>query len=480
MQNHAKSVTLLVVEDNSGDYLLLDEYLRERFEEVNITRAITFKEATGKLQQPHFFQVVLLDLSLPDKNGEALVKDTMAIAGDIPVIVLTGYADIEFSITSLSFGIADYLLKDDLQPDIIFKSIVYTIERNKVLSLLQESEKKYSNLFQLSPQPMWVYHPQTLEILEVNHAAEHTYVYSRNNFLSLHIADVFSDKEFAKFVAANTNNTSLQNQTGTAVVYKHKKKSGDILLVNILTSAIDYNGAPCVLMVVHDVTEQTLLKHSLEEAYTNIVSVEEQERERFAADIHDGLTQNLIALKVYFSFLQKSMEKENNVITENIVDLLEKSIRDCKDIVSNIRPKALIDNGLFAGLVALTKQVTEAGALHFERHFDVSVEHYFDFNAQLNIYRIVQECFNNLLRHANATAAQISITREDKYMKIIFSDNGNGISNEVLNRQSSFLSMKRRTAVLNGRFQVQNKPDKGAQFIFHFPLKNILHSVRSF
>lgn len=141
MQKHTKSVTLLVIEDNSGDYLLLDEYLRERFDEVTVTRAITCKEASALLQQQHVFQVVLLDLSLPDKTGEALVKEIMAIAGDTPVIVLTGYADIEFSITSLSFGIADYLLKDDLQADVIYKSIVYAIERKKVLSLLQESEK---------------------------------------------------------------------------------------------------------------------------------------------------------------------------------------------------------------------------------------------------------------------------------------------------------------------------------------------------
>ncbi|RTL52338.1 MAG: response regulator [Sphingobacteriales bacterium] len=480
MQKHTKSVTLLVVEDNSGDYLLLDEYLRERFDEVTIARAITYKEAAALLQQQHSFQVVLLDLSLPDISGEALVKEMMAIAGDIPIIVLTGYADIEFSIASLSFGIADYLLKDDIQADVIYKSIVYAIERKKVLCLLQESEKKYSSLFQFSPQPMWVYHPQTLEILEVNNAAEVAYGYSRNHFLKMHISDIFLEKEFAKWIAANSANASIQNYLDAAVVYNHRKKQGEILLVNILTSGIEYNNMTCVLMVAHDVSEQTLLKRSLEEAYANIVSVEEQERERFAADIHDGVTQNLIALKVYFSFLKKSMEKENNVITENIVDLLEKSIRDCKDIVSNIRPKALIDNGLFAGLTTLVQQMAEASAIHIDTHVDLSLEHYFDFNAQLNIYRIIQECINNLLKHAQATAAVLSITREDAHMKIVFFDNGKGIAEEVLTRQSSFLSMKRRTAVLNGRFHVQNNRNVGARFTFHFPLKNIPHSARSF
>ena len=154
MQKSFKSISLFVIEDNSGDFILLDEYLRDRFDEVMITRAITFKQAANLLQAENSFQAILLDLSLPDKHGEQLVKEVVALARDIPVIVLTGYADIQFSVTSLSFGVADYLLKDDLQPDTIYKSIVYTIERTKVVNLLQQSEKKYSSLFQLSPQPM--------------------------------------------------------------------------------------------------------------------------------------------------------------------------------------------------------------------------------------------------------------------------------------------------------------------------------------
>lgn len=480
MQNQTKQLDVLVVEDNSGDFLLLEEYLRERFDTVNITRAITFKEAVLALHTPHLFQVVLLDLSLPDKNGEALVKEMRTIAGDLPVIVLTGYADIEFSITSLSFGIADYLLKDDLQPDSIYKSIIYAIERHKVVRLLQESEKKYSNLFQLSPQPMWVYHPQTFKILEVNKAAEQIYGYSRDQFLALQIADIFLGNEFSKFVSENDANNQALQHNRTPIVYQHVQQKGDTLLVNILTSAIDYNGVPCVLMVVHDVTEQTFLKRSLEEAYANIVSIEEHERERFAADIHDGLSQNLIALKVYISFLQKCMENENNTITENIVDLIEKSIQDCKDIVRNIRPKALIDNGLVAGLTSLVQQISEANTLQVHTDLDLSVEQYFDFNAQLNIYRIIQECFNNLLKYAKATTAVLAITREAGQMKIVFTDNGMGISKEVLSRQSSFLSIKRRTALLNGQFQVQNRPEGGAVFTLFFPIKTITHSMRAF
>jgi len=480
MQNLFKSISLLVIEDNPGDFILLDEYLRDRFDEVKITRANTFKEATVILQAENSFQTILLDLSLPDKHGEQLVKEVVKLAKDIPVIVLTGYADIQFSVTSLSFGVADYLLKDDLQPDTIYKSIVYTIERTKVVNLLQQSEKKYSSLFQLSPQPMWVYHPETLQIIEVNEAAEKTYGYTHEDFLQMIISHLFAKNEFEKLLNRCKDNSSDCEKTKQEVVYNHITKFGNKLLVNILLADIEYNNIPCVLMVAHNVTEQTLLKRSLEEAYANIVSIEEQERERFAAEIHDGLTQNLIAMKVYFSFLRNTMEKENQDFAESINNLLEKSIRDCKDIVSNIRPKALIDNGLFAGLADLIRNISDASGIKIIYDFDFSVEPYFDFNAQLNIYRIVQECFNNLLKHSNATHAELYVFNENNKMKIVFADDGVGISEDVLQRHSSFLSMKRRTALLSGRFQVQNNAQKGVSFTFTFPIHNNLHSAKSF
>jgi response regulator of citrate/malate metabolism len=79
MQKRFKSISLLVIVDNSGDFILLDEYLRDRFDEVLITRASTFKQAANLLQAENSFQAILLDLSLPDKHGEQLVIEVVAL-----------------------------------------------------------------------------------------------------------------------------------------------------------------------------------------------------------------------------------------------------------------------------------------------------------------------------------------------------------------------------------------------------------------
>ena len=110
-----KAYNILVIEDNPGDYLLVEEFITEHIYEPNICHAHNFKEAIEQLTNGNnSFDVILMDLTLPDKGGEELVTEMARFLPNCPVLILTGYADIDFSIQSIARGISDYLLKDDL------------------------------------------------------------------------------------------------------------------------------------------------------------------------------------------------------------------------------------------------------------------------------------------------------------------------------------------------------------------------------
>ncbi|MEJ7769336.1 MAG: response regulator [Chitinophagaceae bacterium] len=175
-----KKYKILVVEDNPGDFILIQDYLDERISALQITHVKNFKEAATALSVvASGYDVILLDLSLPDKGGESLISEINALCSGCPVIALTGYENIEFSVRSLSLGVADYLLKDDINATSLYKSIIFTIERKRTNLALEESEKRYSDLFHLSPQPMWVYALDTLLFQDVNEAAIEHYGYTR-------------------------------------------------------------------------------------------------------------------------------------------------------------------------------------------------------------------------------------------------------------------------------------------------------------
>ncbi len=150
-----EKIRLLIIEDNQGDAFLIQEYLEEVSPDSEIVIVETFSKAKAQLLLPTKFDSIFLDLSLPDNSGEPLVKEVVALAKWTPVIVLTGYSDQTFGIKTLSLGVSDYLLKDELTAAQLTKSINYSIERKRIEQKLKKSNERYEILAQATSDTIW-------------------------------------------------------------------------------------------------------------------------------------------------------------------------------------------------------------------------------------------------------------------------------------------------------------------------------------
>lgn len=473
MVKDPKHYNICIIEDNPGDVLLIEDYLSEQIAMPVFLHARSFKDAKQVLSRPdERLDIILLDLTLPDKKGEELITDILECANNCPVIILTGYSDIEFSFKSLGLGVSDYLLKDDINASLLYKSIVYSIERKKSLVALSESEARYSQLFHLSPQPMWVYDLETLCFLDVNIAAEKKYGYSRSELLQMTIRDIRPKEDDISLLEKAVHVVRQHSNLFSHGVFRHQKRDGEIMFVDIKSNIIYYKGRKAEVILAHDITELLQTQESLKAANRNIVEIEEQERERFAAEIHDGIAQNLIAMQLMFVGMATSVPAVNEHPNKNIfTKTLEETISECKEIVWNVRPKELIDKGLEVMLLILLQKVNAIGDLKITLHTEISLDGNFEYNERFHIYRILQENINNTVKYSKAKAASILIKKQGADMEILFTDDGVGIGHDQLKAESSFLSIKRRIAVLNGRFSVMNNPDAGVSFHYVIPVK---------
>lgn len=264
MRKDIKLYNFLVVEDNLGDYFLIEEYLAENILAPDVRRAESFEEAKKiLLTDAEAFDVIFLDLSLPDLSGEQLIIQVVEMAAGCPVIALTGFSDLEFSIISLSLGVSDYLLKDDLTPTILYKSIIYSIQRGKFIDQIQKSEKRYSDLFHLSPLPMWVFDLETLRFLDVNRAAIHHYGFSEEEFFAMDITEIRppEDVEDMKKILEKAMQGLIVNLKS---VFRHRKKSGEIMVVETTLSRLTFNQKDSALVLVNDITDRTRYIETIE------------------------------------------------------------------------------------------------------------------------------------------------------------------------------------------------------------------------
>ena len=256
MRKDERPYNILIIEDNLGDYFLIEEYLAENILAPNLQRTETF-QASKKIMADSTakFDIVFLDLSLPDISGEQLIVEVLELAGGTPVVALTGFSDLEFSMKSMALGVSDYLLKDELTPTILYKTIIYSIQRKKFTEQIQRSEKRYSDLFQLSPLPMWVFELDTLRFLSVNRAAVNHYGYSEKEFLSMDLTDIRPSEEIGE-LKKSIEDAKKAHLSNLKKIFRHRKKSGELITVETTVNRLNFNGKEAVLVLVNDVTER--------------------------------------------------------------------------------------------------------------------------------------------------------------------------------------------------------------------------------
>ena len=96
---------------------------------------------------------------------------------------------------AIALGASDYLLKDEINSAMLYKSLVYNIERFKNIIKIKESEQLYNDLFELSPQPIFVIDAETHRILDVNQACEKLYEFKKEELINQSIKTIFKDEE---------------------------------------------------------------------------------------------------------------------------------------------------------------------------------------------------------------------------------------------------------------------------------------------
>ncbi len=471
MTTDKKPYRILVIEDNPGDFVLVEEMLVEQMLNPVIVHALSFKQASEILSPScNGYDVILLDLSLPDKSGEDLINEMLQIISSCPVIILTGYADIEFSIKSISAGILDYLLKDDLTSAKLYKSIIYSIERMKMIIELKESEKRYSDLFYLSPQPMWVYNTVTSRFVQVNKAASTLYGYSEEEFLKLTVMQLcsLSDVAATKEVVCLSKEGTDEICKGTCV---HKKKSGETIEVELYDTPIIINDQHFRSVIAIDVTEKNLYQHKIIKA---IIKSQEDERYEIGGELHDNVCQVLAVSQMNLQMLRSSLPASEMEMYNMCRDNISLALTEIRNLSHRLAPVFFNETTLEEAFSRLIAGFNVEEKHEILLHVDDAVKNYtLSLDIQLNLYRILQEQLRNILKYAKASVIEVEVRINNNQLRMKVADNGVGFNARTVRTGIGLANMKRRAELFSGRFRLISSPGDGCIIIIDLPLQQM-------
>jgi DNA-binding response OmpR family regulator len=148
---NAEKIRVLLVEDSATDALIVEEELRHRADmPFSVVQVARLSEALARLETEHF-DVVLLDLGLPDSRGFETFARLHHAASEIPVVVLSGQDNEELGVKAVQAGAQDYLVKGRMGEEILRRSIRYAIERQRATRTLSECQARYRLLIERPP-----------------------------------------------------------------------------------------------------------------------------------------------------------------------------------------------------------------------------------------------------------------------------------------------------------------------------------------
>lgn len=333
---------------------------------------------------------------------------------------------------------------------------------------LRMSAEKYKLLFENNPLPMWMLRLPEYNFIDVNHATLSQYGYSRDEFLALNILDLRPGEEATRFNAAL--NTKMRG-VHYAGIWKHKKKNGTLLYVDVITHDFINDGKATRLVLANDVTEKYIADEKLKESFTairelseHLQNIREEERAHMAREIHDELGQLLTVLKMDVSWLNKRVVPTEPGIKEKFTELLEMldtTVKTVRRIASELRPTLLDDLGLVAAMEWHLEEFEKRSGI--AKEFNTSVtEVTIDDSMKIGLFRILQESLTNVARHSHAQKVNVGLEKNNGHIILKITDNGKGFDTSRTTRKTlGLLGMKERTEMMGGEYQIKSKPGEG-------------------
>jgi len=244
-----------------------------------------------------------------------------------------------------------------------------------------------------------------------------------------------------------------------------------------------YSGQPAILNLIRDVTERkraeaeradtTDRERKAREEFTHLlIASQEAERRRIAGELHDSLGQNLSIIKNRARLAsQQSPKPEVETHLEAIERIAGEAIDETRNLAHNLRPAHIEQVGLTASLQAMIREVSQSSEVHFERRVE-NVDGVFKGDAAANIYRIVQEALNNVIKHSKAHQAAITVERDLHSVRLRIADDGIGFDTRqaATRRGLGLTSMTERVRMLSGNFRIQSSPGHGTQLAIELPI----------
>jgi len=404
---------------------------------------------------PDFKLYISAAVPLDEETG-SLVREVIINSVIIAIVIILALSIFIYFITTEN--IRRFLSKLD-------KS---SIKLKSAQKALEQSERHFQTLFNNSSDDIYVIDFDG-NFIEVNQVACDNLGYAHEEFLKMNVIQIKPEHLKAK---VDTNISMIKKFGRHRYESENQAMDGHTIPVEMKSRVIEYKGERVILTISRDISER---KEVEDKILHTIIQTEENERKRFAADLHDDLAPILSTVKLYTDLLKKKNYKkiDEGEAIKNIEELVDMSIASTRTISRNIRPNILQDFGLAAAVNDFCSFIIKTESIKIEvltnqysiekRGIEESV-----------LYQAVKELIHNTLKHADAKNIKIELKSFDNQVILYYRDDGNGFDLDEAMKLNTGLGLNNivnKLKSVKGSVDINTKPGDGMFLIASLKLK---------
>jgi two-component system sensor histidine kinase NreB len=467
----AEPLKILLLEDSSTDAEIIQRLLKKENREYEFRLVMSQKDFILELDR---FRpgIILSDNSLPQFNATEALKIVRQHSLTIPFILVTGTVSDEFAANIIKSGADDYILKDRLVrlPAAIDAALKqrkaekevadykYALDQSSIISITdQKGMIKYANdnFCKISKY-------STEELIGQDHRI---------------INSGYHPKPYIKNLWETIANGNIWRGE-----FRNKAKDGSIYWVEAtIVPFLNEKSKPYQYLAIRaDITERKKTEETLqamEQEILNqkvqeqkkitraVIKAQERERNYIGQELHDNVNQILAGAKMYLSMAGKN-KPETKELIKYPIELIDSCINEIR-MLSSRQVTPLKDIHLMELLQSLLDDLknTTIKTSFFYKLSDQSI----DDDLKLNIYRIIQEQANNIVKHADAANVIISVEADEKIINIIVMDDGKGFDVNQKRKGIGISNMINRIESFNGEMSIETSPGNGCKIKIKIP-----------
>jgi two-component system sensor histidine kinase UhpB len=494
----SRALRILLLEDVASDAELMAQEMR-RTEMPFVLKRVEDRTGFLKALEDYRPDLILSDFHLPDLDGLSALALAQEKCPEAPFIFVSGAIGEEVAIDSLKQGGTDYVLKDHLSrlgPAVerALREAALRRERRGAEEALRESEQRYRLLVKSLPGMVYRgYFDGSVEFIDDK--VEDLTGYPQKEFDSRRLkwTHLVLPEDLEDFKQAFMK--GLETTRSFTREYRIRGKDRQMRWIQdrgqIICNAagrVEY-----VSGVFFDITGSKEADEALRESEqrlrfltSQLLEAQERERKRISMELHDELGQSLTVLKLQIRTLHRRLREDQGELKEDCLEMLEyldEVIDNVRRLSRDLSPAVLEDLGLTSALGYLLDGVSKYSKVNcsFQTR---DLNDLIPAEAQINVYRIIQEGLTNISRHAEASEVSLRIREQDQSLSLLLEDNGKGFNlAEVLTRNSTsggsgLAALEERARMLGGSLQIWSRPGTGTRITCIIPANRLKNSNR--